>query len=249
MVSEKRHSIILNLVNSKGVITLSEIMNETNSSESTIRRDLTFLEEKGALKRIHGGAKTISSPSEELTYSEKSSKNIQAKSDIAKLASLEVNNGDSIFLDAGTTTIEIIKYLKDKNIFVVTNGLKHIDELIDNNINCYILGGKIKFTTKAIIGGDALKCINKFRFDKCFLGSNGVHISMGCTTPDTEEALIKEAAIKNSKKSYILCDDSKFGEVSLVKFGDIQDVTIITNNIENISTYKNLTEVKVVGKL
>ncbi|MGL5380987.1 DeoR/GlpR family DNA-binding transcription regulator [Clostridium sp.] len=250
MVSEKRHKIILNLLNKKGIISLSDIVEATDTSESTIRRDLTTLENKGALIRFHGGAKLITSSSQELSYSEKSCKNLESKKAIALLASKEIEYGNCIYLDAGTTTIEMIPFLKDKNILVVTNGLKHIDELVENNIQCYIIGGKVKSSTKAIVGSDALKSIMKFRFDKCFLGTNAVHPTMGLTTPDTDEAIIKETALSLSKETYILCDESKFGEVSFAKFADISDVTIISDiKSEDIDLYENLTEIKVVEKL
>jgi DeoR family fructose operon transcriptional repressor len=141
----------------------------------------------------------------------------------------------------------MIKYIDKKDIVIVTNGLKHIDALIEKGINGYVLGGKVKAKTKAIVGQDTLLSLQKFRFDKAFIGVNGIHIEYGLTTPDSEEAILKENAIKLSKDSFVLADESKFGEVNFVKIVDLDKVTIITNDyIEDYEVYAKKTRVKVV---
>lgn len=247
MLTEKRHEIILDLLNKNGLVEISQLIEMTESSESTVRRDLAALEAANALQRVHGGAKLIEINSKELTYIEKSSKNIQQKKAIASLAASLINDGECIFIDAGTSTFELIPELANRDIFVVTNGLKHIDSLIDNNIKCYMIGGSVKATTRAVVGSMALKYLENFRFDKCFLGTNGIDINSGLTTPDIDEAIIKECAIKNSKKSYVLTDSSKFEQISFVKFGDLSQCTLITNNHSQIKTYEKITTVKVAN--
>ena len=246
MLSEKRHEIILNLLKLKGFVSLTELLEATESSESTIRRDLSYLESINLLKRVHGGAKSLANVSKELSYNEKSSKSIHEKRAIAKYAASLIEDGDCIFVDAGTTTYELIDYLEGKDILVVSNGLSHIDTLIQKNIKCYVIGGNIKISTKAITGCDALMCLSKFRFDKCFIGANGVHHTYGLTTPDTEEAILKECAINNSRKAYVLADDSKFGEISTIKFSDINKCVIITNEKPKDNTYDKKTDITVV---
>lgn len=247
MITEKRHEIILDLLNKKGIVTAIELMTTLNASESTIRRDLTYLEEQNLLKRVHGGAKSITSLSTEFTYKEKLSRNKDEKTAIAKFAANLIQDGDCVFLDAGTTTYEIIKYLDEKEVTVVTNGLNHINLLASKNINCFILGGNIKLTTKAVVGIEAIRFLEKFRFDKCFMGANGVDVSHGFTTPDNSEAAIKEVAIKLSKKTYIVCDHSKLNEVSFIKFGDLKDGEIITSSLAtDIENFKDITTIKVV---
>ncbi len=127
---KKRHEIILNLLKLKGFVSLTELLEATESSESTIRRDLSYLESINLLKRVHGGAKSLANVSKELSYNEKSSKSIHEKRAIAKYATSLIEDGDCIFVDAGTTTYELIDYLEGKDILVVSNGLSHIDTLI-----------------------------------------------------------------------------------------------------------------------
>ncbi|WP_066869610.1 DeoR/GlpR family DNA-binding transcription regulator [Clostridium mediterraneense] len=247
MLTEKRHEIILSLLNKKNFVSLKEILKATNSSESTIRRDLKSLEIENKLKRVHGGAKSLSRNSIEASYNEKSSLNIDEKKSIALLASTLIEDGDCIYLDGGTTTYSLIEFLSTKkDILVVTNGIHHINALLDNNIKCFIVGGNLKQSTRVVLGSEAINFLNKFRFDKAFLGTNGAHCELGFTTPDIEEASIKEAAIKLSKESFILCDSSKIDAVSFVKFADINQCTLISTSNEKINKFKNLTEIKVV---
>ncbi len=247
MLTEKRHEIILSLLNKKNFVSLKEILKATNSSESTIRRDLKSLEIENKLKRVHGGAKSLSRNSIEASYNEKSSLNIDEKKSIALLASTLIEDGDCIYLDGGTTTYSLIDFLSTKkDILVVTNGIHHINALLDNNIKCFIVGGNLKQSTRVVLGSEAINFLNKFRFDKAFLGTNGAHCELGFTTPDIEEASIKEAAIKLSKESFILCDSTKIDAVSFVKFADINQCTLISTSNEKINKFKNSTEIKVV---
>lgn len=248
MLTEERYNLILDLLKEKELIKFEELSSKLEVSDSTIRRDLSILEERGLLERFHGGAKALSSKRKELSYKEKLSKHTDEKNILAKYASELINDGDCIFIDAGTTTYEIIKYLANKNVFVVTNGLNHINALVENNIDCYMIGGNVKLTTKAIIGSHALNCLNKFKFDKSFIETNGVDLESGFTTPDCEEASIKECAINNSKKAFILADSSKFGYVSFVKFAKLSDCSIITNKNSDLDKYKEITDVRMVNK-
>ncbi|WP_297636889.1 DeoR/GlpR family DNA-binding transcription regulator [uncultured Clostridium sp.] len=246
MLTEERYELILSLLKINHLVKFEELSEKLKVSDSTIRRDLKHLEERDLLKRFHGGAKEINTNLTELSYKEKQSKNSYEKELLAKYAANLVSNGESIFLDAGTTTFEIIKHLKDKQVFVVTNGLNHINALVENDIYCYMIGGNVKKTTKAIVGSHALNCLNKFNFDKCFIGANGIDIDSGFTTPDCEEASIKECAISNSKESYILSDISKFDSVACVKFAKIKQCTIISNKNKLLEKYKKITDVRMV---
>lgn len=246
MITEQRHELILQLIKEKGIIKVSDLVEIINTSESTIRRDLNILEEENYIKRVHGGATLVKSKVDELSYKEKTSKSIEQKRKIAEYAASLVEDGECIYLDAGTTTYEMIRHLDGKNITVVTNGLYNINDLSERGINFYIIGGKVKNTTKAVVGVDALRNLENYRFDKCFIGTNGIHIALGLTTPDTEEAILKSTAINISRKAYVLADSSKFGDVSFVKICDLGKVEIITDEVEDIDKYKEKTKIKVV---
>ncbi|QWU17304.1 transcriptional regulator, DeoR family [Paenibacillus sophorae] len=231
MLTEERYGMIIQRLQEKGVVKMQELTELLGASESTVRRDLIDLESRNLLKRVHGGASLLPHKSQELGMEEKTSKNIQQKNSIASLAACQLLDGECIYLDAGTTTLAMISLIEAKNVTVVTNGLSHIEELVRKQIPSYLLGGMMKSHTKAVVGSIALQNMENFRFDKCFLGTNGVDAKMGYTTPDPEEALIKRRAHQLSGKTYVLADSSKFGEVAFAKLFDLHEATVITDTV------------------
>jgi DeoR family transcriptional regulator, fructose operon transcriptional repressor len=247
MLTPERQQIILSLVKEKGVVKLQELIEVTNASESTIRRDLIQLEDDKKLKRVHGGASLLQGKRSEPSMTEKSFKNLHDKISIAKAAASFIEDGDSIFLDAGTTTHQMISFLDQKDLTVVTNGITLIEPLLEKGITTYLLGGAIKGSTRALIGRAAYETLKTYRFDKCFIGTNGVDLDYGYTTPDPEEALIKQTALELSQEGFILADHSKIGEVSFSKIAGIEEATLVTNKTsENIQLYQQQTSLKVV---
>ncbi|WP_040206006.1 DeoR/GlpR family DNA-binding transcription regulator [Neobacillus jeddahensis] len=247
MLETERHQMIIDALKNKNTVKLQELVELTNSSESTIRRDLTQLEEGKFLKRVHGGAARLQGKLQEPSMTEKSSKNLQAKRVIAQYAAGLVEEGDCIYLDAGSTVLEMIPFLPS-TIVVVTNGLMHANELLDKKIKTFLIGGNIKPTTKAMIGRGALESLTHYRFDKCFMGVNGIHPQLGFTTPDQEEAMIKQEAISLSREAFVLADETKFSEISFAKIADLHAATILTNelDVETKEQYGSKTKIKVV---
>lgn len=227
---------------------MQNLVQRTKSSDSTIRRDLALLEEQGLLKRIHGGATLPYSKIDEPNIQEKSSKNLHDKQLIAEAAASMIRDGDCIYLDAGTTISEMIPFLINKKIAVVTNGLMHVDALTSANITTYVIGGRIKANTKAIVGSVAQENLKQYRFDKCFLGMNGIDIKFGFSTPDPEEAVLKKLAIELAEESFVLADKSKFKETFFAKVAEIENASIITTNLDNeaMKKFAEKTNMKVV---
>ncbi|WP_026671673.1 DeoR/GlpR family DNA-binding transcription regulator [Alkalihalobacterium bogoriense] len=249
MLTFERQQIILELVKEKQIVKIQELVDATNASESTIRRDLTELEELNKLKRIHGGASSLSKRLDEPTIAEKDTQNKDEKKAIAKYAASLVDDRDCIYLDAGTTMAEMIPFLQEKNCVVVTNGLNHIFSLIEHGIETHIIGGAVKAGTKASIGRGAIQGLENFRFDKVFIGTNGIHSKFGLTTPDPQEAFVKEKAIECSHKAFVVVDHSKFGETYFSKFANIESMVVITSSNTSESVIKDMrrkTEVEVV---
>ncbi|MED1671952.1 DeoR/GlpR family DNA-binding transcription regulator [Pallidibacillus thermolactis] len=248
MLEPERHQIILDLLKKQNTVKLQELVELTNSSESTIRRDLSQLEKQKLLKRVHGGAARLQNMLQEPTMVEKSSKNVQEKRLIAKYAASLIEEGDSVYIDAGTTPFEMIPFLPS-DIVVVTNGLMHVEALLNRNIKTFLVGGYVKPTTKALVGRSAIESLKNFRFDKCFMGVNGIHPDYGFTTPDPEEATVKQLAITLTRDAYVVADESKFSEVTFARIADLKDAMIITNAIDKEiqSQYERETTIKVVS--
>lgn len=248
MLTPKRHHLINEVIQKKQVVTIQELVDLTGASESTIRRDLSELEKQQVLVRIHGGATLKQSKSQELSYPEKSKQHIDVKKRIAHYAANLIEKDDCIYLDAGTTTYEMIPFLVDRNITVVTNGLTHVDLLSQLNIKTYLIGGFVKNTTRALIGQGAQASLLQYRLDKCFLGVNGIHLDYAFTTPDPEEAIIKKTALNLAQLGYVLADASKLNQVSFSKIDDLQAATIIINKSTETSLdlFEKKTNIKVV---
>lgn len=230
ILANDRKQKILEYLTRQYRATLEELQQLTESSVSTIRRDLNELSDEKVLRRIHGGAELIQDLSGELSIIEKSSKNVQEKIKIAQIAVSKVSDGDVIFLDSGTTTGMMVSELKQsgKRLTIVTNSATHASNLTAEFLSVYILGGLIKKTTDSVIGGRALEQLSNYRFNRAFLGANAYEGTIGAMTPDSEEAAIKTQAIKQSDESFVLIDSSKIGQTSFITFAHPDEVEVIT---------------------
>ncbi|WP_299996394.1 DeoR/GlpR family DNA-binding transcription regulator [uncultured Clostridium sp.] len=245
MLSEERHKLILEKVKNESVVYLNDLVKYLNTSESTIRRDLIALDKAGLLKKVHGGAtalKDISINTLDDIVENRKSLNMEEKFKIAKYAASLIKDNDLVYLDAGSTTELMINFINNTKAIFVTNGIVHARNLIKKNCTTYILGGELKLSTEAIVGAETVKSLRKYNFTKGFFGANGVDLERGFSTPDIKEAMVKEEALIRSKKRYVLCDKSKFDEISSITFADIQDAEIITTKLDNYK-YRNKAEI------
>ncbi|MDR0199517.1 MAG: DeoR/GlpR family DNA-binding transcription regulator [Streptococcaceae bacterium] len=230
MLANERKEKIIDLLKSQGRADLEELSNLTEGSVSTLRRDLNDLESDGKLRRVHGGAELPHILSEELTISQKSVKNVHEKVLIATTALSKISDGDVLFLDAGTTTGAMIPGLVKsyKHLTIVTPSVTHASRLLSENLIVYILGGRVKRTTDAMIGSAALAQLSNYRFNTAFVGANAFDKKLGAMTPDSDEAALKSLAIAQSDKAYLVIDSSKIGQTSFVKFAEAKAVQVIT---------------------
>lgn len=199
IITEKRHELILEELSHKDFLTLQELIDRTGCSASTIRRDLSKLQQLGKLQRVHGGAMLKENRMIEANLTEKLATNLDEKKMIAKIAANQINDNECLFIDAGSSTLELIKYIQAKDIIVVTNGLTHVEALLKKGIKTIMLGGQVKENTLATIGSSAMEILRRYCFDKAFIGMNGLDIELGLTTPDEQEALVKHLIYTSSE--------------------------------------------------
>ena len=208
MLTQERRRKILDLLEEQGSVTVARLSEEFNSSESTIRRDLVALSQLGKLNKVHGGATVLSQQflKNEDTVEEKSLKYVDEKVAVAKYAASQISDDDFVFIDAGSTTYLMTKYIKSTKATFVTNCIAHAKKLARKGCKVYVLGGQLKDTTEAIIGLVAASNLQKYNFSKAFIGTNGISEKQGFTTPDTDEAMLKAVAVERSFVAYILAD-------------------------------------------
>ncbi|HCY8071074.1 TPA: DeoR/GlpR transcriptional regulator [Staphylococcus aureus] len=242
IITEKRHELILEELSHKDFLTLQELIDRTGCSASTIRRDLSKLQQLGKLQRVHGGAMLKENRMVEANLTEKLATNLDEKKMIAKIAANQINDNECLFIDAGSSTLELIKYIQAKDIIVVTNGLTHVEALLKKGIKTIMLGGQVKENTLATIGSSAMEILRRYCFDKAFIGMNGLDIELGLTTPDEQEALVKQTAMSLANQSFVLIDHSKFNQVYFARVPLLESTTIITSekalNQESLKEYQ-----------
>ncbi|WP_416176157.1 DeoR/GlpR family DNA-binding transcription regulator [Clostridium sp.] len=241
MFAEERQNKILKLLKEQGslkVVTLTELF---NVSESTIRRDLQEMDEKGLLSRTHGGAVSLQSTSFEPSFKEKEIEGHDEKVAIAKLAASMIKDGDTILLDSGTTTLEIAKHITAHKVTVITNSIDISSVLSNNeNIDLIVTGGSMRFTTRAMVGPITENVLKNFRVDKAFIGTNGISIEEGITTPNFIEAQTKKTMMNVSNNVIVVADSSKFNKVSFSIISPLKSISsIITSGDLDGETLKN----------
>lgn len=225
----ERRSEILNLLFSKGQLSVIELSQLFNISEVSIRNDLAHLEQKGLLIRTRGGAIKQQAANFDLNLNQKLKKNYKQKQKIGKKATDLIKEGDTIILDSGSTTLELAKNLqKFSSLTIITNSLPIAEQLSDNdNIDIIIPGGVLRREMRSLVGSVAEKSFLNYSCDKVFLAVDGIDSEFGISTPLTDEAMLGKAMIEASKQIIVVSDSSKFKQRCFAKIASISNVNLI----------------------
>ena len=252
MLTEERYARILKLLEDKGSVTVQELKEFLDTSESTIRRDLNALGAEGKLIKVFGGAVAAEGAynTQDADVAQREKINIEEKRAIAAYAASLIRPDDFVFLDAGTTTGLLPDYLTEKSAAFVTNAPGHASKLAALGVRVYLVGGELKPSTEALVGNEAVENLQKYHFTIGFFGANGVTQREGFTTPDLSEALVKRRAMENTRNCFVLCDHEKLSQVSSVTFGTFSSASVITDRIvqENYKSCDNVIEVPSGGR-
>lgn len=232
MLTNTRHDQILKLLEQRGSVSLQELKELLQTSESTIRRDLTQLHSAGRLVKVFGGAVACEklNPTDELVP-DREIRNREEKQRIAAYAATLIHSRDFVYVDAGTTTACLIPFLTDKTVTYVTNAPSHAIKMAQAGLNVVMLGGNMKDSTEAAVGSVTCAQLERYHFSIAFLGTNGVSQHAQLSTPDPEEAMVKSLVVRRSRNCYVLCDHTKFHKISPVSFADIEDVIVLTDSV------------------
>ena len=249
MLTELRQQAILDLLSQRRAVTVIELTELLNSSESTIRRDLTALHEMGRLKKVHGGATAVDDEySVAVDVSARKDLSREEKKRIAAYGATLVSPGDFVYIDAGTTTDLLVDCLTQKRAVYVTNALSHARKLAQGGCRVILLGGEFKLSTDAAVGTETVHFLKKYHFTKGFFGVNGIHPRGGLSTTEANEAAVKAEALSRCRERYVLADPSKFSQISPVTFGALSDAVILTTTLEE-KRYRSYTRVVEVDPL
>lgn len=251
MIPHLRREAILAGLDIDKIFYLEDILKEFNMiSESTLRRDLKVLEDSNQIELLRGGViRKISQngshikEESDLDVDVKKNLNIRNKEVIAKYAASLIEDNDVIYIDSGTSCSYIMKFLKNKNIVIVTSNVNIIEQYrnVSNNIEIISVGGNLNKKLGSFAGPITENNLKNFNFNKAFLGTTSINLTSGMTTPDLAEANKKRIVKGNSNKSYILVDSSKFNKFAMCKVCDLKECDIITNEyvdlLDNCKSY------------
>ncbi len=240
MFALERQKRILELLNAEGAVWVSKLSAELGVTEETVRRDLEKLEKQEMLTRTHGGAVSIEESTYEMSLENRKQINSDIKEKLAKAAAAHIMPGDTVFLDASTTTFYMAKELKKmRNITVITNSLRVINELSGiENIKLIAVGGQVG-KNQSFIGSIAENTITDCYFvSKMFFSSKGVTENAGILESNEHECSIKQKMLENAKTKYFLCDKSKIGRVGFVKLTSLETIDYFITDAEPGNEYK-----------
>lgn len=234
MYAEERQQAIADLVGQRGRLSVSEMAEEHAVTAETVRRDLSSLERAGIIRRVHGGAVPADSLTVlEMAVGDRDQANTEQKDQIAKaaLAFLPTAEG-SVLIDAGTTTARLASRIpRDHRLTVVTNAVPIAARLSGfASIDLHLLPGRVRSTTHAAVGTDTVSALTLLRTDVAFLGTNGVSLTHGLSTPDHGEAAAKRAMVRSAQRVVVLADSSKIGRETTVRFADLADVDVLVTD-------------------
>jgi len=228
LTTYERRQSLLDLLRKQPGLRVPEIARMLNVSDGTIRNDFNALETERRLKRVHGGAVlTEQSQFQNNSFVRRYNQNVAAKFAIARKAALLVEDGDSILLDASSTSYYLARALSERRkLRVMTNGFEVARELAQNASNSVILvGGVVNNDSSSVTGLLSEQIIAEMRIEKAFFSCSGFSIERGMTEVHFEEAQLKRKAIESSRQVIALIDSSKFGKEDLTPFARPEQIT------------------------
>jgi len=230
----ERQQAMTQVVRERGRISVVELAERYEVTTETVRRDLSILEDRHLIRRVHGGAV----PADALTLIEmglpdRDVSRIEQKQRIAAAAVDLLPRADStVIIDAGSTTARLARLLPPNlRITVVTHAVPIAAQLAGSpQVELHLLPGRVRRHTHAAVGAETVEALDSIRADLAFVGTNGITLEHGLSTPDRTEAAVKRAIIDRARRVVVLADSSKVGVERTMKFGELADVdTLVTD--------------------
>lgn len=173
-----------------------------------------------------------------VVYQERKTRQLSKKQLIGQTAAAFVENGDMIFIDSGTTTLEMLPYLTEKQVTIVTNNVDFITQAMPyENLTIFSTGGMLERKTNSFVGYQSVERLKAYNVNKAFIASTGLSIDHGVTNSSPLETDIKKTLVQKSAKTFLLVDDSKFDHYALTTFCDLHEIDIVVTNQEPNEDY------------
>ena len=229
----ERRERVKQIVKSRHAVRVEDLKAELGVSTATIRRDLHELEEEGELRRVHGGAMSIDAGPIEARFEAKAATNPAQKRRIAERAAAMVEPDAKIYLDAGTTCLELAKLLAPRtDITIVTNSIPAINELAGTGPRLIVIGGELRTLSQALVGPLSTPVLDQLYLDHAFVGAFSLSLDAGLTTTDPAEAFTKEHVLTRTREAVLLVDGSKLGTRSFAQAGRLDQIDVVITAAE-----------------
>lgn len=210
------------------ILRVGDLCRRLAISEATLRRDLRVLEQRGELRRVHGGVVSVESRLEEPGFEDKAGRAAREKARIAAAALQHISGGMTVFLDGGSTVLALARALRARaDIVVVTNSLRAAMELAGQGPRTMLIGGELRRLSQTLVGPLTRHVLDVLQMDIAFMGAMGIGADGEITTTDPAEAFTKEWVMRRSARVVLLVDRSKFGKVSFARAGHLRDVDVL----------------------
>ena len=234
MYAAERQQRIIAEARRAGRVEVTALADSLGVAAETVRRDLTALERRGSLRRVHGGAIPVERLEVEPTLATRSGRLADVKRRIAARALDELPSGGSVIVDSGSTALAVAEMLPpDLDLTVLTNSLAAATVLSTHpGIKLYLLGGRVRGTTGAAVGDWATGALSDVVVDVAIVGTNGISATRGLTTPDQAEALVKAAMVKCARRVLVATDSSKAGDDHLHRFATLDEVDVVVTDTD-----------------
>jgi DeoR/GlpR family transcriptional regulator of sugar metabolism len=235
LIPAERHQRIQALLEQRRVASIAELAGLLGVSEATIRRDLEVLEGRDLLERTHGGAILTRRLPNEPFYSQSAAVHPDEKRQIGAAAAALVDDGDTVFVNSGTTTTEVMRHLAARpdltRATIITTNISGALDVRHPGLELYLLGGSFRPQSNAVVGEAALRTLAQMNADKCFLGVDGFGLKGGLTTPILAEAEIARLMLARTRGLVVVvADSSKWGVVSNYEIGPIEQVNVLVSD-------------------
>jgi DeoR/GlpR family transcriptional regulator of sugar metabolism len=232
MLAQERHQIILDLLNKNRVVKVSDLMVTFNVSIETVRRDLDHLESQGFLRKVYGGAVISKKLSEEPSYSVREVAYLEEKRQIGIKCAELVEDGETLIIDLGTTTLEVAKNLKQKkNLTVITNAINIALELINvKDFRVFFAGGRLRYGDLSCSGFLTSDFLKQFNVDTAIIGVGGITLEDGISDYHVEEAGTRRLMIEQSNNVIAVTDFSKFGVKAFTKVCNLSEIDVLVTD-------------------
>lgn len=230
-LARPRQERLRDFVRKQGVVRIEEIVRELGISAATARRDLDALESAGQIRRVHGGAMRVETPLEEPLFDDKAGRSAKEKRQIAAAAARLIQPGDVIFLDGGSTVLELARLLVDRSdLTILTNSLRAAVELSGRGPTLILLGGELRRRSQTFVGALTRLMLEHLHISRAFMGTMGLSVKHGLTTTDAGEAFTKEQVMERAAEVVLLVDHAKIGHDSAIRAGGLEDVDILVTD-------------------